>query len=152
MAYNDKITTTKHGRRLGLQLLSSAASGGSGFTDYLVGPDAFRVVSSTADTTATDIRPFGLHYLNTSSAGSSQVYTIEPPVPGVHCSIWGGTASEVFLKTKNSETFVTSGGSSFTTINPSSLGFVINLVGLTTAVWGVSNGATAAGHAYTTST
>jgi hypothetical protein len=152
MAYQDKITTTKHGRRLGLQLMSSAVSGGTGFNEYLVGPEALRVVSSTADTTATDIKPFGNHYLNTSSAGSSQVYTVEPPVPGVRCTVWGGTASEVFLKSKNSETFVTSGGSSFTVINPSSLGFAIDLVGLTTAVWGVLNGSTAAGHAYTTST
>jgi hypothetical protein len=70
----------------------------------------------------------------------------------VHCTVWGGTASEVFLKSKNSEVFVTSGGSSFTVINPSSLGFIIRLEGLTTAIWGVSNGTTAAGHAYTTST
>jgi len=152
MAYSDKITTSKHGRRLGLQQMSSAVSGGTGFTEYLVGPDAFRVVSSTNDSTGTDIRPFGSHYLNTSSAGSSQVYTIEPPIPGVEALIWGGTETEVFLKTKNSETLVTSGGSSFTVINPSSLGFAIKLVGLTTAVWGVINGSTAAGHAYTTST
>lgn len=152
MAYNSRIHTQIRGRRLGLQLLSSSQSGGAGRQEFLVGPEALRAVSTTNDSTGTDIRPYGSHWLNTSSAGSSQVYTVEPPIPGVEVSFWGSTASEVFLKTKNNETLVTSGGSSFTVINPSSLGFFLKLVGLTTSVWGVLNGSTAAGHAYTTST
>lgn len=107
---------------------------------------------TTSDTTGVDIKPYGSHYLRTTSAGSSNVYTIEGPIPGVSCTIWGGTASEVFLKTKNAETLVTTGGSSFTTINPSSLGFAIRLTGLTTSAWAVINGSTASGHAYTTTT
>lgn len=156
MPYQDASFYSVRGRYLGLQRPSTNATGGAALTHgFLAGPDAgVRVTSSTAASTATDIRPFGgSHYLPTSSAGSSQVYTIEPPIPGLPPTwIFGSTASEVYLKTKNSETFVTSGGSSFTTINPSSLGFCIGLVPLSTAVWGVTNGATAAGHAYTTST
>jgi hypothetical protein len=44
MAYRDKITTSKHGTRLGLQLMSSAVSGGTGFQEFLVGPEALRAV------------------------------------------------------------------------------------------------------------
>lgn len=153
MAYRTKITTTVHGTRIGLAVPSTNETGGAGKFEYLAGPEFLRTAVSTAASTATDLRPWGTHYLPTSSAGSSQVYTIEPPLPGAGLvTIAGGTASEVFLKAKNSETFVTSGGSSFTTINPSSLGFAIGLVALTTAQWLVLNGSTAAGHAYTTST
>lgn len=153
MPYNTKIHTSLHGRRFGLSKPSTNETGIAAGYEFLVGPDIFRVSGSSAESTATDIRPWGYHYLPTSSAGSSQVYTIEAPVPGAGLvTIAGGTASEVFLKTKNSETLVTSGGSSFTTINPSSLGFAIGLVALTTAQWLVLNGSTAAGHAYTTST
>lgn len=155
MPYNTKIHTSLHGRRFGLSRPSTNETGCAAGYEFLVGPDAgVRVASSSAASTGTDIRPFGgAHYLPTSSVGSSQVYTIEPPVPGMPPTwILGSTAAEVYLKTKNSETLVTSGGSSFTTINPSSLGFCIGLVPITTAVWGVINGSTAAGHAYTTST
>lgn len=154
MPYQDDDFFSVYGRRLGLQRPSTNQTGGAA-AEYLVGPNAgVRVSGSSAASTATDLRPFGgMYYLPTSSAGSSQVYTIEPPVPGLPPTwISGSTASEVYLKTKNSETLVTSGGSSFTTINPSSLGFCIGLVAITTAVYGVINGTTAAGHAYTTST
>ena len=152
MPYQDDDFFSVHGRRLGLQRPSTNQTGYSP-AEFLVGPDSFRVAVSSAASTGTDLRPWGVHYLPTSSAGSSQVYTIGAPNPGTGMvTVMGGTASEVFLKTKNSETLVTSGGSSFTTINPSSLGFTIGLIALTTAQWGVYNGSTAAGHAYTTST
>ena len=148
-----RIHKSLHGRELGLSNPSTNETGIAADYKFLVGPDAYRTAVSSAASTATDLRPWGVHYLPTSSAGSSQVYTISAPVPGTGMvTVAGGTASEVYLKTKNSETFVTSGGSSFTTLNPSSLGFTIGLVALTTALWGVINGTTAAGHAYTTST
>lgn len=154
MYFATRLFTSVHGRRLGLTRESSAQHGGAGFRDYLTGDvmDAIKPQTSSAASTGTDLKPFGAWFLPTSSAGSSQVYTIEPPIPGVPVTVMGGTASEVFLKSKNSEVFVTSGGSSFTVINPSSLGFTLHLVGMTTAMWGVINGSTAAGHAYTTST
>lgn len=154
MPYNRLITTTIHGSRLGLVKPSSNATGGAvGSFEYIAGPSFVRSQGSSAASTGTDIPPFGAYYLPTSSAGSSQVYVVEPPIPGSP-TLWltGSTASEVYVRTKNSETLITSGGSSFTTINPSSLGFCIGLTAITTAVWGVINGSTAAGHAYTTST
>lgn len=158
MPFNRFITTTIHGNRLGLVKPSSNATGGVvgqgiGGVEYAAGPDFLRHSGSSAASTGTDIRPWGYAYLPTSSAGSSQVYIVEPPIPGSPpLTITGSTAAEVYLKTKNSETLITSGGSSFTVINPSSLGFAITLVAITTAVWAVINGSTAAGHAYTTST
>lgn len=153
MPFQNLITTTIHGRRLGLVRPSTNATGGASGAEYLGGADFVRHSGSSAATTSSDIRPWGFAYLPTSSAGSSQVYTVEPPLPGSPpLYIAGSTAAEVYLKSKNSEVFVTSGGSSFTVINPSSLGFCIGLVAITTAMWGVINGSTAAGHAYTTST
>jgi hypothetical protein len=76
MAYNSKITTSKHGRRLGLQAMSSAETGSSrGRYEFLVGPDSFRVEATTNESTATNLKPFGVSKLISSSAASSQVYT-----------------------------------------------------------------------------
>ena len=84
MAHENKITTSLHGRRLGLEQQSSAESGGSrGTKEYLVGAEALRSEATTAETTSNNLNPYGVSHLNSSSAGSSQVYTLDPPVPGV---------------------------------------------------------------------
>jgi hypothetical protein len=153
MAYNGNILTSLRGRRLGLQMMTSAQSGGSrGNREYLVGPDDFRTETSTAESTATNLHPFGISQLPVSTAASSQVYTIDPPVPGVIKGIVGTTVGACYLKTANSEAIVTSAGSSFTTIKLSSLGGSFALMGLTTAMWAAVGLTTAAGHSLTTTT
>ena len=148
--YADLMQTSLHGRSLGLQFLSSGQSGGSrGSQAYLVGPAGLRQDATTADTTATNLHPFGMSLL---AEGSSDVFTLDPPVPGVIKIIAASTAGPAYVKTANNETFVTSGGSSFTTIQLSSLGASILLAGLTTAVWAAMNVSTAAGHTLSTST
>lgn len=135
MAWNNKILTSLFGRRFGLDAMTTNESGGSK-GEYLVGPDDLRVGVTTAETTSTDVKPHGFSVLPGSSAASSAVYTIEPPVPGVRKIVQGGTANgPVYLKTKNSETIVTTAGSSFTTVKVSSVGGAFELIGLTTGVW-----------------
>ncbi len=137
MAFGSKIITSLFGRRVGLQRMSTGESGGSrGTQEYLVGPADFRVGITTAETTSTNLQPHGLSVLPGSSAASSAVYTIDPPVPGVFKTVFGATDNgPVYLKTANSETIVTSAGSTFTTVKVSSLGGAFQLVGLTTAAW-----------------
>lgn len=152
MAHRDKITTSKHGRRLGLELQSSAVSGGSrGTQEYLVGPEALRIESSTAETTSANLQPFGISHLNSSSAGSSQVYTIDPPVPGVEKVIYNSTDATAFVKTANSETIVSSKGSTHTVVEFPVGGAALRLVGATTAEWLIFQ-STAAGFGLTTTT
>jgi hypothetical protein len=137
VAYANKIFTSLFGRRLGLQNMSTTESGGSrGFQEYLVGPEELRVGVTTAETTSTNLNPHGISRLPGTSAASSAVYTIDPPVPGVRKLVMGTTDNgPVYLKTVNNETIVTTAGSSFTTVKVSSVGGVFELVGLTTAIW-----------------
>lgn len=136
MAFNDKILTSLHGRRIGLQLISTAQSGGSIPREFLVGPDTIRDSISTAETTSTRVSPSGISVLPGTSAASSAVYTIDPPIPGTHKTIVGGIANgPVYLKTANAEVIYSTAGSSHTTVLISSVGGAIELVGLTTGVW-----------------
>ena len=53
MAFNDRITTSLRGRRLGLQIMSTAQTGSSlGQHEFLVGPEALREGVTTAATTS----------------------------------------------------------------------------------------------------
>lgn|SRR3990167_7949973 len=157
MAFNTKILTSLFGRRLGLQRMSTAESGGSKL-EFLVGPDDYRVDVNTAETTAVNLKPFGLSGNLGTSAGSSAVYTLEPPIPGVRKIIQGSTANgPVFIKTANGETIVSSLGSTHTTVKISTMGGAFELVGMTTAQWlalGLTSGTSsqASGFAATTST
>lgn len=159
MSYANKIMTSLFGNRFGIQRISSAQAGGSrGDYDLLVGPEALRLGVTTAETTGTNVQPFGVSRLPGTSAGSSAVYTIDPPIPGVAKTVMGATDNgPVFLKTANSETIVTTAGSSFTTVKVSSVGGVFQLMGLTTGIWlamGLTTGTSsqASGFSLTTST
>lgn len=136
MPYNARIRTNLHGRRVGLQHLTTGESGGAASAQFLVGPEDMRVGVTTAETTATNLKAFGISVCPGTSAGSSAVYTLEPPIPGVRKVIQGGTANgPVYIKTVNGETITTTVNSSATTVKVSSVGGAFELVGLTTAVW-----------------
>lgn len=154
MAWSEKILTSIRGRRLGLERMTTAMSGGAhGENEFLVGPDDFRVGVTTAESTSTNLKSHGMSYLVASSAGSSQVYTLDPPIPGVRKTIINSTVAGALVKTANSETIKTTNGSSFTTFDIPAAGGQIELQGLTTAIWvGLSNLSTASGLAWSTST
>ena len=159
MAWKDRITTSLRGNRFGLQAITTPISGGSrGPNEFLVGPDDFRVNVTTAATTSSNLRCHGISILPGSSAGSSSVYTLDPPIPGVRKTIVGTTANGPFIiKTANSETIHTTAGTSWTTVEISSIGGGFSLVGLTTAVWlglGLTTGTSSQGSGFllTTST
>lgn len=156
MAYNSKILTSIFGRRLGLQRMSSAETGGSR-GEFLVGPEDLRLMINF-ETTATNLKPYGVSVALGTSAGSSAVYTLDPPIPGVRKVISGSTVNgPVYIKTKNDETLLSSAGSTFTTVKISSLGGAFELVGVSTARWlclGLTSGTSsnASGFGLTTST
>lgn len=135
MPYGDRITTSLHGRRLGLQHLSSAESGGArGTEEYLVGPQAFRALATSAETTAANIPPYGVSH----STEAAATILIDPPVPGVMKSLSLG--SSVTAKLVNGA-FISSAGTTHTVIE-SSGACVLMLVGLSTAAYQLhTNGA-----------
>lgn len=150
------MTTSVHGRRLGLQVASTKQTGGKGTMDFIVGPKDIRLETSTDDSTSANVDPYGYSYLPGTSAASSAVYTLDPPVPGVSKVICGPIDNgPVYVKTANSETIVSTVGSSFTTVKISSLGGAISLVGMTTSMWlaiGLTSGTSSQASGFTLST
>jgi hypothetical protein len=147
MGWNSKILTSLWGRRFGIELQSSGASGGNqGAVDYLVGPEDLRRTVSTSETTGTNVAAYGISHLPGTSVGSSSVYTIDPPVPGVRKTIRASTQAVTYLKTANSETIVSTQNSSGTTVACSTVGGAFELIGYTTGVWlgfGLTSGTSA---------
>ncbi len=145
MAYNSLATISIHGRLLGLQRIPTPGNsyspatpgqvGNSKPQEYLVGPDDLRRQVTTAETSGVNLQAHGISYLPGTSAGSSTVYTIDPPVPGVRKTIWGSSIG-AYLKLANQsiEGIVTTAGSTFTVVKSTAQGG-LELLGLTTGLW-----------------
>lgn len=137
MAFNGNITTSLMGRRMGLQLMSTGVSGGTIPAEFLVGPEALRTKVTTAETSAINLKAWGISNLPGSSAASTSVYTLDAPIPGVDKYInFGTTGSLCKVRTGSSEVIQTTtlGATGATCIN-SSQGGAVHLIGLTTAIW-----------------
>jgi hypothetical protein len=141
MGFASKILTSIHGRALGIQALSSAESGsGNGTQRFLVGEVAdIRRDVSTAETTSVNLKAHGVSHLGTTSTGtgSSAVYHLDPPIPGVKKTIvmsCGASDGPVYIATVSSETISSTAGSTYTVMKFSTRG-VIELMGITTARW-----------------
>ena len=156
MSYNSgPMLPSLHGRRIGLLPMSSAASGSgrAGTVDMLVGPEDLRRGVTTAETTGTNVPAWGVSFLNGTSVGSSSVYVLDPPIPGVRKTVVFSSANTPqYLRTANGEFFRTSADSTVATVIESTLtGAVVEMIGLTTALWGLlTNGTTAISRAATT--
>jgi hypothetical protein len=137
MAFADRINESIRGRNLGFEFLSSGKHGTTKTGKLLVGPEASRQYHTTGDTTGVNLAPFGVSVLDNSSAGSSQVFTLDPPIPGLDKTlVFMTSANTLYVKTANGETIVSSMASTFTVIK--STGTVAGMVKLTpvsTAKW-----------------
>lgn len=146
--------TSIFGRRLGLTMMTTPVTGSArGPFDVLTGAEQVRAGVTTAETTGTRIAPHGVSFLNGTSAASSSVYVLDPPVPGVRKTVVFSSANTPqYLKTANGETFRTSADSTIATVILSTLtGAVVEMIGLTTAMWGfLGNGTTVVSRAATT--
>ena len=152
MPYNANIITSIWGRRIGLQQMTSAQTGGLP-SEHLVGPESFRERVTTAETTGTTVPAYGISFLAGTSAASSSVYVLQPPIPGVRKTVVFSSANTpMYLKTANGETFRTTADSTIATVILSTLtGCCVDLVGLTTAMWGLlTNGTSTISRAATT--
>lgn len=136
MSYGSQILTSIYGRRLGLQAQSTAQSGGSKPFELLVGPEDIRLGVTTNETTAAGLAPYGISYLVGTSAASTPVFTLSPPVPGLRKGIvFGSTNSALYVKAASGCSIIgTSLGSSATAIRSSGGGYV-ELIGVTTALY-----------------
>ena len=156
MAFRDKIVTSLFGRRFGLQVHTTPESGGSkGNIDYLVGPEAIRSGVTTAESTGTNAAAYGISFFPGTSAASSAVYTLDPPVPGVEKTLVFNSTTQgpIYVKTANGETILSTQGTTFSVIkSTNNTVAAIKLYGLTTAIWGMAPGLSTASFALSTTT
>ena len=142
MAYADKILPSIYGRRLGLQSMSTNETGGSrGTVEFLVGPEGLRDGVTTGESTGTNLKAWGASRVFGTSAASTPVYTIDPPIPGVSKSIYfASTDSALYVKGASGVSFAgTSFGATGATAIRSAGGGFVHLIGLTTALYGAVN-------------
>lgn len=154
----NRLVTTIFGRRLGLTPLSSAQSG-SGRTgetpDLLVGPEALQN-GINAGSTARNLPAYGVSNISGTSAASSSVYTLDPPIPGV--PVWlnfnSSANAPAYVKTANGETIVSSQGTTFSVIKSTNgaANGLLGLMGITTSVWSAIAGLSTATFALSTTT
>lgn len=143
MSWFDRITTSIFGRRIGLQSVTTGVSGSavSGkLFDLLVGPEDVRKQVSTGDTTSANLSPFGVSRLTT--AASSGVYTLDPPIPGVGKTLVFDTTgtNPIYVKTQNNEYISSTQMTTATVIASSQTAWaVVNLIGISTAQWATMN-------------
>jgi len=136
--FASKQFTSVFGRRLGLQTLTTNDNGGRLPSEFLAGPEAVRMGVTTNETTATNILPYGVSVLTT--AVSSGVYTMDPPIPGVEKTLIFHTtgANPIYVKTKNGEFINSTQGTTMSVITSSQTAYAaVTLSPVSTGAWAV---------------
>lgn len=127
------ILTSIHGRRVGLDK-----------DDYLVGPKALaEQVEDISTTAATSASPYGITNVLTSGSSQTGRYTLQAPVPGVRKTFAlqsTSTGTQQFELSGGAVilggSLTTAGSTIFSLIRQNA---VVNLVGISTAVWRIAD-------------
>lgn len=138
MSYGNNITKSLFGRQIGLQQMTTPVSGGSrGPFDLLVGPEDLRQGVTTGESTGTNLAAFGVSRVFGTSAASTPVYTLDPPVPGLRKGIhFASTDSALYVKMASGCAIAgTSLATTGATAIRSSGGGYVELMGITTALY-----------------
>ncbi len=138
MSYANFITKSLFGRQIGLQTMSTPQTGGSrGPADFLVGPEDLRRGVTTGESTAVNLAAWGISNVLGTSAASTPVYTLDPPIPGVRKGIrFASTDSALYVKTDAASAIAgTSLASTGATAIRSSGGGYVELIGISTIQW-----------------
>lgn len=135
MPYGNNILTSIYGRRLGLQRFDTAQSGAAIPAEFVVGPDDIRLGLTTNESTGTSMAPAGISVLVGTSAASTPVFTLAPPIPGVRkIVVFGSTDSAIYAKAPTGSAIQgTSLGATACGAIRSSGGGAVELMGITTA-------------------
>lgn len=140
-----QLLTSIFGRRLALAPGNSSDAN----VEYLVGVRAVReqvegvssagsTITSTAVTN--NLSPFGVSLIGASGASGTTAYNLAAPVPGVRKILFNATTGNAVVGTTAAGAFIASSGSAASTygiLTFAGKGANIEMVGLTTALWGV---------------
>lgn len=142
----NQLITQLYGRRLGLSAGNSSASD----VEYLVGPRAFREQvegfssagsTITSTSVASLLSPFGVSVVGASGASATTAYQLAAPVPGVTKRIFNPTTGQAVILTTAQGAFICSTASVTSTqgtITFVGKGASVELIGLTTNLWGLA--------------
>lgn len=143
----NQIITQVYGRRLGLSQGNSSDTN----SEYLVGVRALREqvegVSSagstlTSTSVASLLSPYGMSLVGATGASATTAYQLGAPVPGVTKRIFNPTTGQAVVLTTAQGAFIISTGSvtsTFGSMTFSAKGAAIELYGVTTGFWAVTN-------------
>ena len=155
MAFKERMLTSIFGNRLGLQQMTTVQTGGRLLSEFIVGAEAVRSGVTTAESTGTNALAYGVSFFPGTSAASSAVYTLDPPIPGIQKTVVFNSTSQgpIYVKTANGETFLSTQGTTFSIIKSTNnqVG-TLELRGLTTGIWGIGSGLSTATFALSTTT
>lgn len=130
--------TQIHGRRLALDP-----------NDFIVGPRDLRVqvegwnaagTTITSTSVASNLSNWGLSLVGATGASATTAYTLAAPVPGVRKLIFNPTTGQAVVTSSGAGAFLVSSGSITSTIGTATFtakGAFLELIGLTTALYGV---------------
>lgn len=137
MSYGNNITKSLFGRQIGLQQMTTPVTGGVRQFDVVVGPEDIRQGVSTGESTGTNLAAFGVSRVFGTSAASTPVYTLDPPVPGVRKGLhFASTDSAIYVKMASGCAIAgTSLATTGATVIRSSGGGYVELMGITTALF-----------------
>lgn len=140
-----QLVTQIYGRRLGL----SAGNSSDTNAEYLVGPRAFRDVvggvssagSSITSTDVTSIIPaYGVTLVGATGASATTAYQLAAPVPGVRKTLFNPTSGNATVLVSGAGAVMDSTASNaLVSMKLNAAGAFVELIGLTTAVWGIIN-------------
>lgn len=133
-----EIVTSIHGRRLGISSSGYLTSQGGQTlgVDFLHGAIT-SPTAATSDTTGTNITAYGLTTVDTST---DDTWLLDAPIPGVRKILYTGSTSTGIRTIKRANaTFAirSSASSTLTTIIAQGGGLTLELIGVSSAIYGI---------------
>lgn len=140
MAYSittiqNSIETSIYGRRLGLKRLVSSDANSQALVG--VAAEQLPIADATSDTTGTNITGYGITSVDTTTDDG---WLLDNPIPGVRKVIYTGSTSTGIRTVKRKDnTFAirSSASSTLTTILAQGGGLTLELIGISSALYGV---------------
>lgn len=141
----NQILTSLFGRRIGFEPGNSSDTN----PDYLAGPRGFREPISgfssggstvTSTSVTTPLPGYGPSMVGATAASATTAYNLAAPIPGVRKIIFNPTTGQAVVGTTDAGAFICASGSVTSTLGIITLapkGSFIELMGLSTALWGV---------------
>lgn len=145
LGLRNQILTSLFGRRLGLEPGNSSETQ----PDFLAGVRGFRNViggfssggsTITSTSVASPIPAYGVTVVGATAASATTAYNLAAPIPGVRKVLFNPTTGQAVIGTTDGGAFLCASGSvtsTFGVITMAPKGASVELIGLSTALWGV---------------